>query len=164
MALPRRLRHPEIERLPSRSTAREPEVGQRVVRDALDQVRRDDQRPERGDEEGVAIGRRALDPRGADGAGGAGLVLDDEGLPEGLRELRADRAGDRVGGAAGREGHDERDGLLGPGLGVGARDGSESEGEEGEELLHVDGSCRVGGLRGLRAPSGGRHGSATRDG
>jgi hypothetical protein len=47
------------------------EVLQRVVLHALDQVRRDHERAERGHEQRVAVGGRALDEGGADGAGGA---------------------------------------------------------------------------------------------
>jgi hypothetical protein len=42
---------------------------------------------------------------------GAGLVVDDDRLAERLGHVVGERAGDLVGGAAGREGHDELDRL-----------------------------------------------------
>ena len=54
------------------------EVLQRVVRQALIRCGAMTSGPSEGDQEGVAVGRRALHRRGADGAGGAGLVLDHE--------------------------------------------------------------------------------------
>ncbi|KAG0765768.1 hypothetical protein G6F22_017960 [Rhizopus arrhizus] len=54
---------------------------------------------------------------GADDGGGAGAVLDHDGLAQGLFQAAGNRAGDDVGAAAGRVGHDPADGLRGPGLG-----------------------------------------------
>ncbi len=85
-----------------------------------------------GGEEGVTVGVRAHDVGGADVAGGAGAVLDDDGLtPEGPEALRDD-AGDGVGCAAGREGDDDphrpaRPDGLGPGRGDAEREGREAE-------------------------------------
>ena len=76
------------------------EVLERVVLHVLDQVRCDHQRPERGDEQRVTVGSGALDDGCADRAGRARLVLDDERLPELLLQLRRDRTGDRIRGAA----------------------------------------------------------------
>ena len=64
------------------------EVLQRVVGDVLDQVRPDHERPERRDEDRVAVGRGALGRAGADRAAGAGLVVDDEGAAELFLQLR----------------------------------------------------------------------------
>jgi hypothetical protein len=83
------------------------EILERVVLHALDQVRRDHQRPERGEEKGIAVGRSALHRGGADRARRPGFVVDDEGLAEGLVERRPDRPGDVVGGTAGRKRHDQ---------------------------------------------------------
>ena len=54
-------------------------------------------------EQRVAVGRRAHDRFGADVAGAAGPVVDDDGLTEPLREPLADQAREHVTGAAGRE-------------------------------------------------------------
>ena len=59
--------------------------------------------------ESVAIGLGLGDVVGGDVAAGAGLVLDDELLAEFLRQLGGDDPRQNVGGAAGREGHDEFD-------------------------------------------------------
>jgi hypothetical protein len=75
-------------------------------------VRRDHERAERRHEQRVAVGRRALDERGADGAGGARLVVDDPGAAQLLGQLLRQHARDGVGGAARRERHDQRDGLV----------------------------------------------------
>ena len=45
--------------------------------------------------------------------GRAGLVVDDGRLLRDLRDLRAERTRELVGGAAGRERHDERELLVG---------------------------------------------------
>ena len=54
-------------------------------------------------EQRVAVGRRAHDRFGADIAGAARPVVDDDGLAEPLREPLADQAREDVTGAAGRE-------------------------------------------------------------
>jgi hypothetical protein len=58
-------------------------------------------------EEGVAVGLRLGDLRSGDRAAGAGAIAGDDGLPEGVGELRADDARDEVGSAAGRHRDDE---------------------------------------------------------
>ena len=71
------------------------------------------------DQPGVAVGRRLGGDRRADHAAAARLVLDHD-VPAGvLDELGLDDAGDRIGRAAGREGHDELDRSLRP-VGPGA--------------------------------------------
>jgi hypothetical protein len=57
----------------------------------------------------VAVGRRGGDLLRGDVAAGAGAVLDDDGLPDVLGELLRNDARRRVGAAAGREAHGERD-------------------------------------------------------
>jgi len=83
-----------------------------------------------------SFGRGAGHEGGADGAGGAGLVLDDHGgvATELLTHLAGELAGDQVGGAAGREGHDQGDGLVGPGEGGQAGGGRHQQREQG--LFH----------------------------
>ena len=61
--------------------------------------------------EGVAVGRALRHVLGADDAGGAGAVLDDELLLERLAELGGEQARQRVDRAARRVGRDELDGL-----------------------------------------------------
>ena len=61
--------------------------------------------------ERIAVGRR---PRGADGAhrsAGADHVLDHDLLAEGTRHVLAENSRDRIGGSAGGERHDHRDGA-----------------------------------------------------
>ena len=61
------------------------------------------------DADRVAVGRRARDPADADGAAGAGRVLDDDGLAERAAHALGHDAGDGVGRTAGRERHDHGD-------------------------------------------------------
>jgi hypothetical protein len=63
-----------------------------------------------------------------DVAAGAGPVVDDDRLPPHLLQLRTERTGDDVGGAARREGHDDPDGLRRPRLRVYGRDGAKGAG------------------------------------
>jgi len=65
----------------------------------------------------VAVGRRARRQRGADIAGGAGVVLDVESLAEVLAELLGDQAGEQVARAARPERHDDAHRPAGIGLG-----------------------------------------------
>ena len=74
-------------------------------------------RADRAHQQRVAVGRRLRDEVGAEVAAGTRLVVDDEGLAERLAELRRERARQDVGGAAGRERHDDADRLRGPGAG-----------------------------------------------
>ena len=85
-------------------------------------MRRDDEGPERGHQQRVAVGRRARHATGADGAGGAGLVLDEEALAGLLGELLGHLAGDHVHRATRGVGHHDLDRLGGPGLGKGRGD------------------------------------------
>ena len=59
----------------------------------------------------VAVGLGLGHVVGAQRGAGAGLALDDHGLAEALRQLLGQRARQHVGGAAGREGHDQADRL-----------------------------------------------------
>jgi hypothetical protein len=54
-----------------------------------------------------AVGRGACDLLGSNVAGPAGVILDDEGLPEPLRQRLTDQARDDVGGGAGAEAFDQ---------------------------------------------------------
>ena len=71
-------------------------------------------------QDGVAVGRRFRDRVGRDVAAGAWTVLDDHRLAEGFAELGAEHAGKHVDRAAGDEGDDDADRLMGIGLGSGA--------------------------------------------
>ena len=64
----------------------------------------------------VAVGRRLGREVGADGAAGARLVVDDQRRAQLLAHLLRQGAREEVGGAAGRERHDQADRLAGPGL------------------------------------------------
>src|SRR3984957_2770272 len=72
------------------------------------------------EQERVAVGRGARDGCGADVAGGAGAVLDQDRLAERLIEMSADDARQDVGRAAGRERDDEGERAIRPGCGPGA--------------------------------------------
>ena len=65
---------------------------------------------------GIAVGRGTGGAAGSDHAAGAADVLDDELLAERLRHAVLDDARDRIGGAAGRERHHQRDRTAGIGL------------------------------------------------
>ena len=137
-------------------------VGQRLVQMLVGGVR-----GVGGDEHGIAVGRGARGGR-ADHGAGAGLVLDHHGLAGLLRDALADGAPDLVGGAAGREGHDEGDGLGGEGLGRGgqrqaAASSKASRFRRGVRIVCLLCSCRVDqaaagrspGMSGRRAASAG---------
>ena len=85
------------------------EVLQRVVSDRAEEMRIDRERPGIAHQQRVAIGRRLGHEGRADTAAGAGLVLDDEGLPERGAQPLGDRARIEVGAAAGRERHHDGD-------------------------------------------------------
>ena len=89
------------------------EVLDRVVRHLRIERRVDRLRADRSHQQRVAVGRRLGDEVGAEVAAGAGLVLDDEGLAEGLAELGRERARQDVGRAAGANGTTMRTGLVG---------------------------------------------------
>ena len=90
--------------------------------------------------DGVAV-RLGLSRAGdAGGAAGAGHVLDHDLLAERARHVIADDAGDDVGRAAGREGHDHGDRALGIGPAPGRRGGRPADGEarrEGNQFFKV---------------------------
>jgi len=92
------------------------EVGarrQRDRREALDRIERqlaveegiEVERAAAGGQQRVAVRRGARDRGGGDVAVGAGPVLDHDGLTEPSRQFLADRAGDGVDRAAGRDRH-----------------------------------------------------------
>jgi hypothetical protein len=64
-------------------------------------------------QQGVAVGFGLGDASGCDGTSGAALIVDDDWLPNCVRELRADGPCDEIGGAAGRDRHDELNGPVG---------------------------------------------------
>ena len=101
----------------------------RVVGNLLEEVLVGGVRRVGRDEHGVAVGRRLLHRFRADEARRARLVVDDHRLLGDARDLLAERARELVGGAAGRERHDEREllvGILGvrERAGAGERDGN----------------------------------------
>ncbi|MCY1383335.1 hypothetical protein D9M69_714530 [compost metagenome] len=69
----------------------------------------------------VAVGRRAGQLLGKDRATRSGFVFDHHGLFPFRAQRVAQHAGQDVGGAAGREGHDQADGMIGEGLGARAQ-------------------------------------------
>jgi len=73
-------------------------------------------RGDRVQQQGVAVGVGSGDASGCDGTAGAALVVDDDRLPDCVRELRTDGACDEVGGAARRDRHDQLNGPVGIGL------------------------------------------------
>ena len=94
------------------------EVAHRIEVAAAVERGRDRQARDHRHQERVAVGGRLGDDRGADHGALAGLVVDDDGLAELLAEILGDHARHDVGGAAGRIGHDELDGLAGPRRGL----------------------------------------------
>ena len=82
-------------------------VGQLGIEERIDRVGRD-----RSDQEGVAVRRGLRDRAGAEIAARARAVLHDERLAEILLHVLREQPPEQVGGAAGRERHDEID-LLG---------------------------------------------------
>ena len=79
----------------------------------LSQMRRDHQ-VGRGDQQGVAVRRRARDRLGSDDRTGTRAVLDHHRPPLGLADLLGKHAGHDVAGAASGRRHDDLDGCLGP--------------------------------------------------
>ena len=65
------------------------------------------------EQERIAIGRGTGSHGMADGAGGAGLVLDHPGLPHLLRQLDREDAAELIGGSSGRPGNDQLDRPVG---------------------------------------------------
>ncbi|MNL05444.1 hypothetical protein D3C87_1260420 [compost metagenome] len=82
------------------------------------QAGRDGQRRYVAKQQGVSVGLRASHRGGAYRAARAGLVLDDDLLAQRVVQLLRQRARQRVGRAAGREGHHDADGLVRIRLGV----------------------------------------------
>jgi hypothetical protein len=101
-------------------------VGERGVH------RRRDHMMGRADEEGVSVRGRLGGRRGPRIAPGAGAVVDDDAHPELVVELLRQGPGERIGAAARREGHDERNRPLRPGLGQG-RGGGGRQGRKRED-------------------------------
>ena len=90
----------------------------------------------------MTIGRRFRHELDADGAAGAGSIVDDEWLLEDCMEMLRNDAGRRVHAAAGRNVDDHADRSLRIGLGI-SRSGEtrESGGErKGSKAVH-DRSC-----------------------
>ncbi|HEX2538470.1 MAG TPA: hypothetical protein VHL13_09325 [Pseudolabrys sp.] len=84
------------------------EIALRVVFDILVHQLVGGGLPGRGEQDRVAVRRRARDRGRADIAAGAALVFHDEGLAELLAEIVRETARDHVRGSAGREGDHER--------------------------------------------------------
>src|SRR5262245_10506073 len=94
-----------------------------------------------GEQQRVAVGRGFGGDLGAQAAAGAGAVVDDDLLAERFSQPLADQAGEHVGAAAGRVGHDHADGSIGIRLRRrrGAGEGGESEkGGEDELCRHAN--------------------------
>jgi len=104
------------------------EVGHRIEVGAAIERRRDRQAGDHRHQQRVAVGWRLGDQRGAHHGALAGLVVDDDVLPQSLAEMLGDHAGDHVGRAAWCIGHDELDRLGGPGLGVDGQGGDDRKG------------------------------------
>ncbi len=99
------------------------EIAQRVVGQVVAHVRRDRDRADGGEEDGVAVGLRLGDEVGADRAVGAGLVLDQHRLRQRVLQLVGEQPADEIGRAAGREGDHHADRAGGEVLGwCGGRD------------------------------------------
>ena len=96
-----RVRHPAHDRDRDELHRVEAELGIEIVID--------DERRRRRREQRVAVGIGFGGDLRADVAGGAGPVLDDDGLSPFARQPVADHARHDVGGAAGRERHDDLD-------------------------------------------------------
>ncbi|MNL09214.1 hypothetical protein D3C87_1299660 [compost metagenome] len=112
------------------------EVFHRVVVDLAVQAGRDAQRRGR-EQQRVAVGRSLGDVLRRDHGAGAGLVLHQHGLAQALVQPLGEQARHDVGRAAGRERHDERDGLGRVGLrrGSSARQSGGGQGHAGQCFL-----------------------------
>ncbi len=126
------------------------EVLGRIVGHALDQVRPDDERAQRRDQDRVAVRSGALGGAGAYRSAGAARVLHEERAgADFFRELRGQRAGDHVGRPARRKRNQQGHRLGGrPGLRAGSS-GGKAEAEGGDDFLHARVSFRM-------APTGAR--------
>ncbi|MNT08568.1 hypothetical protein D3C72_1433150 [compost metagenome] len=94
------------------------QVPAHVIRHVAVQVRRVDQRRGVGEQDGVAVRRAARDGLHRDHARAAGLVVDDDGLPETLAHVLGQCARHGVGGAAGRARDNNGDGTRRVALGT----------------------------------------------
>jgi hypothetical protein len=103
------------------------EVGARVVGHVPEKAGVDRHLARRAEQDRVAIRRRLGDARGADHAGGAGLVLDDDRLPEHVGQARGHRAPGDVRPAPRRIGNDQLHRLGG--IAVRARPGGGRRGK-----------------------------------
>jgi len=97
------------------------EAVHRIVADLLAVERRRHGHSRGAEQDGVAIGFGVGDQGGADIAGGARLVLDDQLLAQELGEPRRQQAGENVGRPAGCEGDHHANGPVGV---VGLRQGA----------------------------------------
>jgi len=82
------------------------EIGERIIAERRKQKAIDRKR-QRGEQHGVAVGRRMGDRLGADIGAAAALVLDDDLVARGLRQSGREDASDGVGPSAGDEGNDD---------------------------------------------------------
>ena len=113
------------------------EVLERVVADALVEVRVGDERRERGQHHGAAVGRRLGERGERDAAALPGPVLDDDGLAEGRSQALGEDARDEVGRLAGREAHQDLHDLAG----LRVRRGAKARGGKCcEQTLHASSS------------------------
>jgi hypothetical protein len=87
-------------------------------------------------DEAVAVGRRLGHRVDTDHGAGAGLVVHQHRLAQRSAQFGGDEPGDDVGGAAGRKGHDDADGLGRPGLCAGRQGGQRGGGQQ-VSTLHV---------------------------
>ncbi|MNI52822.1 hypothetical protein D3C73_1076270 [compost metagenome] len=99
------------------------EILDRVIGHVLHQPGRGRVRGVGGDKERVAVGLGTGHIAGRDGGVGARLVLDHDLLAQDGRQFGPEYPADRVGARAGREGHDQGDGLVGIVGGVGGGGG-----------------------------------------
>jgi hypothetical protein len=91
----------------------------------------------------VAVGRRVHHLLRGDVAAGAGLVLDDHRLADRGLHLLGDQAGHDVGGAAGREGDDDANGLVWEGRQAGQRPCKSGKKDQCETRHGKSPSCRI---------------------
>jgi hypothetical protein len=110
------------------------EILERVVVDLVVEARVDDVSGRR-HQDGVAVRLRPRGVAGADAAAGAATVLDDDRLPERLRQRLLDRTHHHVVGAARRERHEDGDGTFGKrGEDGQSKQGRHCEEEEAEQI------------------------------
>jgi hypothetical protein len=89
----------------------------------------------------VAVRRRARDLGGANGAGRAGRIFDDDILAECALHTVSEDAAERIGRPAGRERHDDRDRPRRIGLGGCGRDTYDEKTKgNGQESFHATSS------------------------